>query len=290
MTLGDLINQLATSAGIATDDAELKTFLSSPSIMGAEFPQKVAEKLNSGLMNMASARNNPDLHKHFFGLMAAQADKMLADTMTKHGLPEEIANSIKSIEGVHNKWVILADKIKELEEAKINATKPDKKEIEKQISDLNAQIVAEKARAAEAVTAERNQWSSRMQNQAMQIMLSGYEYGLPKEIPQNIILDTAKNLIQSKIAESKYKLDFNPDSGQFKLLTESGTEVYKDNTPVSFKSFTDSVLADGKLLKTANGGNNQQQQQQAPIVQTGDSKIPGLSQFQAEVAAMIPAQ
>lgn len=287
MTLGDLINQLATSAGIQSDDPELKTFLSSPSIMGAEFPEKVAKQLNSGLMNMASARNNPELYKHFFGQMASQADKMLAETMTKHGIPEEIATSIKSIEGVHNKWVILSDKIKELEEAKINATKPDKKEIEKQIADLNAQIVAEKQRTTEAVTLERNQWSSRMQNQAMQLMLSGYEFGLPKEIPQNIVLDTAKNIIQNKIIESKYKLDFNPDSGQFRLLTESGTEVYKDNTPVSFKSFTDQVLADNKLLKTAQS-TNQQQQQQAPIVQTGDSKIPGLSEFQAEINSMIP--
>lgn len=286
MTLGDLINQLCTSAGVQPDDSELKTFLSSPSIMGAEFPEKVAKQLNSGLMNMASARNNPELYKHFFGQMAAQADKMLVETMAKHGIPEEVATSIKSIEGVHNKWVILSDKIKELEEAKQSASKPDKKEIEKQIADLNAQIVAEKQRAADAVTAERSQWSNRMQNQAMQLLLSGYEFGLPKEIPQNIVIDTAKNLIQNKIAEAKYKLDFNPDSGQFKLLTESGTEVYKDNTPVTFKTFADSVLADNKLLKTAQPNNPQPQP--APVVITGDSKVPGLAEFQAKVQAMLP--
>ena len=286
MTLGDYMNQLAVSAGVASDDADLKTFLSSPSIMGAEFPKTVADKISSGLMTMDAARNNPNLHKHFFGLMAAQADEMLVETMKKHGVPDELATSIKSIDGVHKKWVALADKIKELEEAKLSANKPDKKEIEKQIADLNNQIIAEKQRATEAVTAERSQWSGRMQNQALQIMLSGYKYGLPKEIPANVVIDTAKGLIQNKIQEQKLKLDFNPDTSQYKLLTESGTEYYKDNTPVSFKSFVDQVLADNKLLETA--APITPPSNQPPTVPVGGSTVPGLSDALAELNAMLP--
>ena len=102
MTLGDYMNQLAVSAGVASDDADLKTFLSSPSIMGAEFPKTVADKISSGLMTMDAARNNPNLHKHFFGLMGFTRNGLHLLTRSKnlrrlnYQLPSPTRKKLKS--------------------------------------------------------------------------------------------------------------------------------------------------------------------------------------------------
>ena len=79
-------------------------------------------------------------------------------------------------------------------------------------------------------------------------MLTSYNYAGEKDIPKEVLIETASVLLNRKLNEQKVKLDYSADNDSISLKTESGMDFYKDNSPVSFKSFADQVLAESKLL------------------------------------------
>lgn len=65
--------------------------------------------------------------------------------------------------------------------------------------------------------------------------------------------------VKKYLAEKGFMLQYNPDdaANMFKVVTTTGLDAFEGNTPVTFKSLTDKVIADNKLLKVSGTPPNQ---------------------------------
>ncbi len=199
-------------------------------------------------MTMDSARNNETLRRHFHAEILNGLDSNLENVMERLGVDPEIADQVKAEKKTTDKYNRLVEKVAELHEKKAASTsKSDKAQLETEIAKLNGQIrdLSDKLKNAPA---ERDSfWTDKLKGKAIQNTLASYEY--PEDKPKDIQMELAQILLNRKLNENKLRIEYNADSDNISLKTESGLEFYKDNTPVSFKDFAANVLAENKLLK-----------------------------------------
>jgi hypothetical protein len=129
-----------------------------------------------------------------------------------------------------------------------SSTKSDKAELENEISKLNQQVKDLNTKLQTAPVERDQYWTEKLKTKAVQNLLTSYNYAGEKDIPKDVLIETASVLLNRKLNESKIRLEYSADQDNISLKTESGMDFYKDNTPISFKSFADQVLAESKLL------------------------------------------
>lgn len=250
-TIGELIHKLATKAGIDPTNEQLMSVLTKAELANAPIPESLSTSILSytdKLLTEDSAKNNDTLKNHYFALYAKGNEAKMKALLDENGL-SDLYEDIVSEKGQGTKIEKLVNAIKDAESKKASAKGGDKKEYEQMITDLNNQLKTVKDSIPSIASERDNYWKTRVQNTEMNRMLSTYQYGI--DLPSEVILQTANALVSRKLQEQKLKVDFNPDTNNFSLKTESDMEYFKDNTPVPFKSFVDSVLAENKMLKIA---------------------------------------
>ena len=249
MTAGEFISRLATMAGLSTQDQALVDILSSSEFANYKIPDEVSNKITSNLLTMGAAQNNESLRKYFHAEIYDGLDDNLNNIINKYGFDAEIADAIKAEKKTTQKYNTLIEKVTELQQKKANAVgNKAKGEVEQEIQNLNNQIKDLTIKLQEA-PAQRDQfWSDKLRNKAIQNTLAGYQYSNEKDIPKDVLIETAQILLNKKLSEGNMKLAYDPEKDIISLKTETGLDYYKDNTPVSFKSFADQVLAESKLL------------------------------------------
>lgn len=236
-------------AGLSTQDQALVDILSSSEFANYKIPDEVSNKITSNLLTMGAAQNNESLRKYFHAEIYDGLDDNLNNIINKYGFDAEIADAIKAEKKTTQKYNTLIEKVTELQQKKANAVgNKAKGEVEQEIQNLNNQIKDLTIKLQEA-PAQRDQfWSDKLRNKAIQNTLAGYQYSNEKDIPKDVLIETAQILLNKKLSEGNMKLAYDPEKDIISLKTETGLDYYKDNTPVSFKSFADAVLSESKLL------------------------------------------
>ena len=286
ITAGDFIAKLAQQSGIDTSNPALVEILSNSEFSNYKLPDEVAGKINGSLMTYDSARNNEGLRRHFHAEILNGLDSNIESVIDRFGVEQDIAETIRAEKKTTEKYNRLIEKLSDLHARKSQATsKGDKKELEDEIGRLNSQVreLNDKLKAAPM---ERDQfWSDRLKDKAIQNTLSGYNYAGEKDIPKEVLMETARVLLNRKLNENKISVSYNTDQDTVSLKTESGMDYYKDNTPMSFKQFADSVLAESKML-TIPGASAPTNQAASPTPATptiigGRSNGPDMSKYLA---------
>ena len=249
MTAGEFITKLATMAGVSAQDQSLVDILSSSEFANYKIPDAVTEKITSNLLTMGAAQNNENLRKYFHAEIYDGLDDNLNNIINKYGLDPEISDAIKAEKKTTQKYNTLIEKMTELQTKKANAQgNKAKNEVEAEIQTLNNQIKDLTTKLQQAPIERDQFWSDKLRNKAIQNTLAGYQYANEKDIPRDVLMETAQILLNKKLAEGNMKLQYDPEKDIISLKTESGLDYYKDNSPVSFKSFADAVLSESKLL------------------------------------------
>ena len=266
--LGEFLNALFTNAGVEIENDTLKNITTKSATV--EIDQALVDKFNQNYLTLNSAKNNPELKKHFYAVAMNGLDTELETTMTELSLTEDVINEIRGEKSSFKKASLLAKKIKSLEAEKSSATtKTDKTEIQAKIDSLNAEVVRVRAEKEQAV----KEVEARYKNEINDILLSNtfgsYDFALPTSKDANVKL--AKSLFMEEVTKKGYNIAL--DNNEFKLVTADGMDVYENNQRVGFKDFTDRLLAQHKLLKVAGeqtSANQQTQTQTTTTVQTGN--------------------
>lgn len=249
MTAGEFITKLATMAGLSAQDQSLVDILSSSEFANYKIPDSVSEKITSNLLTMGAAQNNESLRKYYHAEIYDGLDDNLNNIINKYGLDPEIADAIKAEKKTTQKYNTLIEKMTDLQAKKANAQgNKAKNEVEAEIQTLNNQIKDLTVKLQQAPVERDQYWSDRLRNKAVQNTLAGYQYANEKDIPKDVLMETAQILLNKKLSEGNMKLQYDPEKDIISLKTESGLDYYKDNSPVSFKSFADAVLSESKLL------------------------------------------
>lgn len=280
--LGEFLNALFMNAGIEVENDALKNITTKTATYEVE--QSLVDKFNQSYLTLNSAKNNPELKKHFYAVAMNGLDTELETTMSELSLGEDVVNEIRGEKSSFKKASLLAKKIKSLEAEKSSAnTKTDKAEIQAKIDSLNAEVLKGRAEKENAV----KEIESRYKNEINDILLSNtfgsYDYALPTSKDANIKL--AKSLFMEEVAKKGYNIAL--DNNEFKLVTADGMDVYENNQRVGFKDFTDRLLAQHKLLKVAG---EQSQQNNTQTTTTTTTVNTGKSNRFAAIADQLAAE
>lgn len=250
MNLGDLLNTLATNAGIKQDDEKLKAILSNATISEYNIPDEVGSHIQSNLLTVEAAKNNPTLINHFRAQHFNGVDAELSKAFDELSLDESVRAELNSEKSTPKRAALAIKKIAELEKAKAGASKGDKAELQKEIDLLNGKLKT----IVEQHKAQLEELSNKHTNDLIEndvnTLLSGYKYSLPDEMDMGLKLNTAKSVVNKYLEDKDAKLV--RENGALKLVRKStNTEYYDDkHSRVELKSLVDAALAQNKLLKT----------------------------------------
>lgn len=259
MTIGDFINKLATQAGIDPANEQLVSVLSKSEIANHSLHDSLTNPIFSSLLTVDSAKNNETVRDHHFAQFMNGQESTMKRLLEDSELSDKW-EEVKTEKGVGKKLEKLYSLVKDAEKAKASAKGGDKKEYEQVVNDLNAQIKTLKDSIPQIQSERDTHWQGKLSNGELNRLLSTYQYA--GDFPQEVILDTAKNLVNRKLQEAKLKAEYNPEQNTFSLKTESGMEYFKDNSPVAFKTFLDSTLAENKMLKISGSDKKVEQKAQ----------------------------
>jgi hypothetical protein len=253
--LGETLNALFTNVGIDNANDALKQLVTKVATIDVD--DALVSTLNQNYLTLNSAKNNPELKKHFYAAALNGLDTELENTANELGLDATLLEELKAEKSSYKRASMLVKKVKDLEASKASASKSDKAEIQAKIDGLNNEIVRLKSETETKVKEVESTYKAKLNDFALNNVFGGYEYALPTSKDASIQL--ARTLFNQELTKKGYKLEL--DGNEFKLFTTDGLEPHENNKKVTFKDFTDGVLSQHKLLKVADSNNGQQQQQ-----------------------------
>jgi hypothetical protein len=266
--LGKVISELLQNAGYDIEESseELGTVLA----IDTDIPDDAATRLKSGLLTLESAKNNPEIKKHFTAQALNTVDTTLNEFADEYGeIPADKLAEINAEKSSYKKTTMMLKALKEVEASKAGKAGDDgetKKQLEARkakIKELTDQLNSTKTAHEEALKAERERASSSILNYAQNAELGGFEYGnsdLEKET--NILI--ARQLVDKHLKELG-ALPKTGENGSIKLVQASDPEMefMLENKSASYRSLAEKILSEKKLLKVsdpapagANGGGN----------------------------------
>jgi hypothetical protein len=247
-TIAELLQSIATNSGIDTDDLKLKELVMNPAL-NVNVPDDIANKIQSSLMTEDQAKTNPNIKKYFTALSLNPVDSTINEILATYSdLGDDVKSRFVNEKNSYTKIKMLVDTLKEIESKKQTATGGEKSKLVDQIAALNAEIVKVKAEQNDIVSQTEQRYINKMSDIALTSHLRSYTYGTGLADDVNII--AAKTLINEALQNKKASVKLN-DAGKFELYsTDDPSLPYTENhKPVEFKTFTDKILADNKLLK-----------------------------------------
>jgi hypothetical protein len=262
--LGTSLATIFKKLGIElTDDLKPLTELSN------DVPDDIASKLDTGLLTIAAAKSNPEIHRAIKASTLDPFDKKMNEIITEFGLQpdEEFAASQNTYEkfGKLTKLINEAASKKAGSSTKGNAEEWAKKEADyqKQLKDLK-----------DSMTAKEAEFMTTLENRELEFelktILSGKQYNFPKEMDSKLKLNTAKGAIDLELQSKGYSLKRN-QAGQLIIVDKDGQPAYNEkHEAIEPVKFIDGALARNNMLQI-NDPNQQHQQQQG----AGAQVIPG---------------
>lgn len=269
MTIGELLNNMAQKAGIAADNAELKTLLASPELATITVPDPLVTSIENGLLSIEAAKNNhPEIKKVYTAQAYDGMDKHLIQILGSDTLEAADLEEIKAEKSTSKKYEIVIAKLKA---AKGKATGADKDAINKQIADAHEAARLAKLEVETAKKDGEQKLKGIELKYAKRGVLSTYKT-IYDELPPAAKIAAMEALIDNALQDKK--ADFTIDEqGNLQLVSKDGTSnVFGDNhVQLTPQSFLDKTFA--PILKVANTQKSQQQttQRQQQAVKTAST-------------------
>lgn len=290
MTLGDLLNKLATKIG-AQDDQGLIDLLSHSEIATREIGDDLAQRFDTGLMSLDGAKNDSEVLKHLKPILLKSADDKFAALAEKFGFKDECAAEKSTYAKFDILERALDAKIAELEKKIGSASGENEKTLQQQIADLHQQLATLTATKDKELADYKAAAAKQQLDALINFELNGKRYANQELGDTNV--DIARTLI-TKALEEKGAVLIN-DGGKLKLKNAASPELdYYDEShkAVSFSDFANKLLADKHLLEVSDdpdhqhgGGGRPVHPQNFPPVTLPGGKQVDTSMFEAAVAA-----
>lgn len=258
-TAAEFLKDLAIKAGVKIDDDTFKPLLAAPELANINIPDELITGIDNGLLSLDAAKNNHPLMKpHYFSMAYDGLDKEINRFMDDNKLPDEVKADILAEKSSTKRAVLLAAKIKSLEEQKANSGKGEKDTLQQQINDLNAQLRSEKDKEAGIRAEYEGKLKDVKMGYTLGSLLSGYKTifdehdGEVKDIALKTIINKSLNA-----DAAEFTVD---DSGQLVLRKKDGTNFFgEDNRLLTPKSYLDKIMSRDKILKVSDQNQNQNQ-------------------------------
>jgi hypothetical protein len=256
-TAADFLKELAIKAGVKIDDETIQPLLAAPELANISIPDALITGIDNGLLSLDAAKNNHSAIKgHYFSQAYDGLDKEIARFIEDHKLPDDVRAEILAEKSSTKKAVLLAAKIKSLEEQKANSGKGEKDTLQQQINDLNAQLRAEKDQIAGIRAEYEGKLKAKDMSYALRNILGDYKTiydeldGEVKAITLNAIINKSLNA-----DAAEFTVD---ESGQLVLRKKDGTNFFgEDNRLLTPKSYLDKIMSRDKILKVTDQNQNQ---------------------------------
>lgn len=240
-TIGELINNLAQKAGVASNDAKLKALLASPELATVNIDDSLVTALETGLLSIEAAKNNhPDVKKKYFADAYDGIDKQLIKLVENDTFDQADLDEIRNEKSTSKKQELIITKLKA---AKATAKGADKDEINRQLAAAH-----EAARLAKAeVETVKSSYEGRIkdiQKQAAIKAVFGNYKTIYDELPANVKAATLEALINQGLQDKNAELRTD-ENGNLQLVSKDGsTNVFgSNNVQLTPQSFLDQTFA-----------------------------------------------
>lgn len=250
MQFGTFITDLASKAGISSDDKSIKDLQAA----NLTIPDEIASKISESLFNIDSAKQNSVLKGYFHSQALSVPDKTIDeltsdfDDVTKSefasekNTPAKIRLLVKKIQSKNEKL------IEELQ--KKGAGKDGQERIEKltsEISKLNTELAKKDDEWKARLQAEQAKAESDRLAFAQKGYLATKKYANEKQ-SQDLNIEFANLVLERRLAEKKAKVIMKDGKPKLVQADNPDLEYQENHKPVSFEDFTTKVLNNDNLL------------------------------------------
>ena len=235
MTIGELINNLAQKAGIATDDAKLKSLLASPELATVNIDDTLVTSIENGLLSIDAAKNNhPDIKKKYFADAYDGMDKQLLQLVATDTFDQADLDEIKAEKSTSKKQEMIISKLKA---AKAQAKGADKDEINRQLSAAHEAARLAKAEVETVKQGYEGKIKDIQLKAAVKAVFGNYKT-IYDELPGDIRVATMEAIINKGLQDKNAELRTD-EQGNLQLVSKDGSSnVFGANhvqlTPSSF--------------------------------------------------------
>jgi hypothetical protein len=287
--LGQLIQHLATKAGVAADDANLVNILSNAELTKVTLHSDLVKAMDENLLSVDAATDNHPVIGPKYKAQALNAfDKKMEAVIEELGLDDTAKAELKGVKSSYDRFEKLSAKLKDLSTKKDNASgSADKVALQKQIDDLLLKMQNEQKTYSEKLASVENDRLKDRINFELK-SLYGNAKTIYDQLDPAIKSTSIDAVINSALLQKEAKFAYD-DKGSLVVLKNDGTNLVGANhvkyTP---QMLIDEILAQNKILAvTQQQQNNNQQQQQgqqhSTIVTGNGQQINGTNQSVANM-------
>jgi len=138
MNVSELLQELGNRSGYDTD--KLKDIVTNPALMGLAIPDDFKSTINTGLLTIKEAQINPEIKKHFTGVVLGNADATLNELMDEYQFGDDIKSTLKSEQSTYARMKLFTKALADLKDQHSKASAGDKGALVNQINELNATV------------------------------------------------------------------------------------------------------------------------------------------------------
>ncbi len=243
MKASNFLNKLAKDAGVDLESDALKALLSAPELSEVEIPDEITTQITGQLMTVASAKNNPDIAKHFKGQYLQTVNRDLSGFLKDSGIGQERIDELSKEPDTLKRLRAGLAEYKQYIAA--NTSNDNNDETDKKIAELTGQINKlreEKAQEAtswqEKLTAQNTSFERERIEAIIQGKLGSYTFA------DTYPTDDVKVLVKSKIDSLPFLLK-RVEGRNIEVFQKDNPEMkaFKDNEAIVFDGLIDEIVA-----------------------------------------------
>lgn len=243
--VGTLLGEILGKAGVDTTKPEFASALA----VSVELPDEVATEVNTKLLTVEAAKHNPTLKGHFQAITLSTIDQQLENLYTELGFDDATKEALGK-EKTFARVGMAAKKAKELAEATAATKYGDKETLIKENKDLHKKLADETDGRKQFEKNLKEQHEATLLETAVDSFFATKQYA--SDVPQNVNILTAKNLLMEDLKAKKGKIVRNADNTLKLVQSENpDSDLHDENhKPFRFTDYADKLLSTNKLLKT----------------------------------------
>jgi hypothetical protein len=261
--IGQLLQHLASKAGVAKDDQNLINALSSSELSKITIHSDLVKAIDENLLSIEAAKDN---HSEISSVYKAQAlnqlDKRVLAIAEDLGLEDDEIAELKKTTNSYKKLEVVIGKLKDSKKAEPN--KADKDALQIQIDGLLKDL----KEAKDSVATKETEFNSKLTAEKIGFELKSKLAGkktifdtLDSNIRYKSLMSVIDNALQDKDAEMSFD-----EKGNLQILKKDGTRLLGANhTQISIDDLVDSTLAHNKILQVAAPPKDHAQKQEVII-------------------------
>lgn len=246
MNVSELLQELGNRSGYDTD--KLKDIVTNPALMGLAIPDDFKSTINTGLLTIKEAQINPEIKKHFTGVVLGNADATLNELMDEYQFGDDIKTTLKSEQSTYARMKLFTKALADLKDQHSKASAGDKGALVNQINELNATVSTLKEAMKTELSNSEIKWLNKFMDTSINSHFEKYDYAM-EGVPSNIQAMTARQLFDQKLNEKGGKQKYIDGKIVLVSATDDALPFTIDNKQVEFNSFADSVVYENKLAR-----------------------------------------